>query len=159
MTVTKALDAILDAAEADLACAAIRSVYVDAGCDETRLNLDRVRPYCRELRAALAELDKLESADNVDKARANCRDLRAVIIELNPSAAVSFHCEDPTCSVFRSPRTTCWVKQLEALIAVDHRSETVASSSTRASVPTRNEAIHQSDIAVSAQNSSPKVRP
>ncbi|MBE0624397.1 MAG: hypothetical protein IH606_06245 [Burkholderiales bacterium] len=159
MTKTGALDAILDTAEVDLSSSAISSIDVNAGCDATTPNLDRVRPYCRELRASLGELDKLDCADNVETARANCRDLRTVLIALNPSATIPFHCDAPTCSLFHSPRTTCWGDDLEALIALDRRPGTSSINLTRTSELTPDEAIRQSDIDVWAQNPDPKFRP
>jgi len=156
MTNTGAFDATLVTAEADLSCAAIGSIYDNAGCDAIRLKLDRVRPYCRELRVALAELDELASPANVDKVRTNCRDLRTVFIALNPSATIPFRCDDPACLIFCAPRTTCWLNQLEALIAADGRLETSSGSLTRTSVPTPDEAILKTDIHVSAQKSNPR---
>jgi hypothetical protein len=120
------LDATLANAEAALARAAFNPA--DHGADWAAISrkLGIIRPYCRQLRAALAELDATESTDNIDTARSFCRELRAIFLELNPAATIPFRCDQPSCSVLRSPRTTCWVVHLESAIDTTRHAETLS---------------------------------
>lgn len=150
---SEGLGAALAQAEAALTRSAINFVDAGAGWTEISRKLDRVRPYCRQLRDALVELDILsESTASVDKARANCRDLRAVLFELNPSAAIPFYCDQPLCSLLRSPRTTCWLNHLEGMIAARRRIETSTNSLTATPPPAPDQAISRPDAAPSAQH-------
>jgi hypothetical protein len=117
MAIQQEFDAALANAEAALARATIHSADTGANWANTRPKIDHVRLYCRQLRAALAEMDRSESAADGDTARAYCRELRAVFLELNRSAKIPFRCDQPSCSVLQSPRTTCWFGHLENMAA------------------------------------------
>ena len=137
VTKPRQLETALATAQAALADTAINPVDVSAGWVGRKFKLDRVRAYCREL--------------------------RIVFLELNPSATVPFRCDEPSCALLRSPRTTCWLNHLEGVIAADRRLETFASSLTRAGAPTPDQANHRfNNIAFPAQEPSPtdaRVRP
>lgn len=61
MTKRKELEAALAKAEAALADAVINATKVDADRVEANANLDKTRAYCRQVRAALVELNRSES--------------------------------------------------------------------------------------------------
>ena len=107
MTKREDLDANLASADAAL----------DADWVKTSPNLMRMRTGCRHLRAALVELDGSNTAANSDKARTFCRAMRAVLLELAPCATIPFRCDETSCLVLGSPRTTCWLDCLEGVIA------------------------------------------
>ena len=108
----------LASAEAALVRTVIKSAEAGASWADTSRKLGLVRPYCRQLRSALIELDSAESAKAIENVRANCRELRAVFLELDRSAKIPFRCDQPSCSVLRLPRTTCWISFLDGLIFV-----------------------------------------
>ena len=108
----------LASAEAALVRTVIKSAEVGASWADTSRKLGLVRPYCRQLRSALIELDSAESAKAIENVRANCRELRAVFLELDRSAKIPFRCDQPSCSVLRLPRTTCWISFLDGLISL-----------------------------------------
>lgn len=145
------LDALLLSAEAAFARAVIGSADIGASWTETNRKLDHVRVNCRQLRAALVDLDSSETAGNVDRARANCRELRMVLLELKPSAMIPFHCDEPSCLLLRSPRTTCWLDHLEGVIAAPPRSETLANSPISVPVPSRERVVRRSAAGSSAR--------
>ena len=115
---------VLASAEAALARAIIGSADIGASWVDTNLKLDKIRIYCRQLRAALVELGRSASTHNLDKSRSCCRELRAVILELIPSASLPFRCLDVSCALSSSPRTPCWFRLLECLIAAPSRART-----------------------------------
>lgn len=121
MTGQAELGTTLASAEAALARAIVGSADAGASWSKTNLKLDYVRVYCRQLRAALADLGGSRSTANIDKARATCRELRVAFLELNPAATIPFRCDEASCSVLRSPPTTCWLDHLERLIAASRQ--------------------------------------
>jgi hypothetical protein len=150
------LDATLTAAEIALARAVIKSIESGADWTSTNSKLDKVRSLCSQLRRALVELEGSKLVANIDHARAYCRELRTVFLELNPSASIPFHCDERSCTLLRSPRTTCWLNHLEGMIAA-HRVIEPANSLPNTQVPVPARTIHRSNLNVSAQKSSPKV--
>ena len=150
------LDAVLLSAKAASARAVIGSADREAGWAKTSLKLDYVRVYCRQLRAALADLDSPETTGNVDRARANCRELRMVLLELRPSAMIPFHCDQPSCLLLRSPRTTCWLDHLEGVIAAPHHSEAFANGAMSAPVRSRARSVRRSAAGSSERKPSSK---
>jgi len=147
------LGANLVSAEAALARAVIKSVNASADWARTKLELDGVRTYCRQLRAALVELDGAGLIANIDKARSYCRELRVFLLELNPSATIPFHCDAPSCGLFRSPRTTCWLDSLDGVIGAFRPIENSLNSLARAPAPTSGlPAINRPDIGISAEH-------
>lgn len=110
---------------------------VDANRDRAAKSheLCKLRLYGRQVSAALAELDRSQSPDNVEDARRHCRELRLVLLELNPSATIPFHCDQPLCSVLRSPRTTCWIRHFQDLIQGPLALEPSANDAICARVP------------------------
>ena len=144
------LYATLASAEAALARAVIQSAEAGASWIDTSRKLGMVRPYCRQLRSALIELDGAESANTIEKVRANCRELRAVFLELHRSARIPFRCDQPSCSVLRSPRTTCWIGFLDGLISVPGDLEITREKKADLPVQTPAPALQRS-AAISAQ--------
>jgi hypothetical protein len=138
------LDATLASAEAALARAVITAAADGVDWTATNRKLGIVRPYCRQLRAALAELDAAESTGNIDKARSYCRELRSIFIELNPAATIPFRCDQPSCSVLRSPRTTCWLVHLESAVETTRRAETLSDEPASAPPPSIAPAVQRS---------------
>ena len=160
MTKHKPLDASLATAEAALVRAQISSVDTTSTWTNAKLKLDYVRARCRQLRAALIELDKSESAGKVDEVRTSCRDLRAVFLELNRSATIPFRCDQPSCFVLQSPRTTCWLGHLDGMIETSDRLDASAKNRTGAPLLAPMDAIQQAVVASAAQKHRPRgIRP
>ena len=134
-----------------LARAVINFVDTSEDWAEANRKLNSVRPYCRQLRAALVELNRSDSADNANKARTHCRYIRAVFLEMDPSATIPFNCNEPSCSVLLSPRTTCWLDHLRGLLTEHHRSEHSSDDSIALPTLSVDGAAHPSDIEASAQ--------
>jgi hypothetical protein len=110
------LDAILASAEDALAREIIRTSDVGEEWGAVQRRIERIRPHTRQLRIALARLDESRTGENTDAARAHCRELRLVLKELNPLAKIEFRCDQPSCSLIESTRTTCWKKTLEQML-------------------------------------------
>ena len=134
----------LASAEAALVRTVIKSAQVGASWADTSRKLGLVRPYCRQLRSALIELDSAESAKAIEKVRANCRELRAVFLELDRSAKIPFRCDQPSCSVLRLPRTTCWIAFLDGLTSVPGDSEIAPDEEAGLQVQTPAPALQRS---------------
>jgi hypothetical protein len=145
------LDVVLASAEAALARAAINPVDASAGWAETNLKLENVRTCCRQLRAALVELNRTESTANLDEARAYCRQLRAVLLELDHSASIPFHCMDLSCTLLLSPRTTCWLNCLDGAVALARHAEASADDLIAVPMPSPGLAIHPCNNGFSVQ--------
>jgi hypothetical protein len=156
------LDVVLASAEAALARAVITSADASSGWAEANLKLDNLRTCCRQLRAALVELNRTESTANFDEARAYCRQLRAVLLELDRSASISFHCMDLSCALLLSPRTTCWLHCLDGAVALAHHAEASADDLIAVPIPSPDHAIHPCNNGFSVQETIPgdaRVRP
>jgi len=137
-------DAALASAESALAREVIDLIDVSADWAEANRKLGMVRPYCRQLRAAIVELDRSESAHTVEYARTFCRKLRTIFLELEPATTIPFHCDDSSCSLTRSPRTTCWLKHLEGMLAAHSLLETSANRPIPAPAASPAQAMEQS---------------
>ena len=116
MSEDRELDAVLATAEDALAREVIRKADIGEAWAAVHRRIERVRPYCRQLRVSLAKLDASRTVENTVAARSHCRDLRIVIRELNLSAKIEFHCEEATCSLLETPRTTCWKATLKDML-------------------------------------------
>ena len=124
MTIREELEAALGKAEADLTDAVINSAKVGA--------------------------DRVEAHANLDKARAHCRQLRAALVELNGPVRIGFRCLDLSCDLLFSLRTTCWLDCLDGRIAVPPELETSSNCPFRISTPSPDQAIHRFNIGFSA---------
>jgi len=150
---------VLASAEAALARAIINSAELGANWAETNLKLEKVRTYCRQLRAALVELGRTESIVKLENARSCCRALRAVILELKPSASLPFRCLDTTCAISSSPRTTCWLPVLEGAIAAPSRLGTSSECVVGEPPPSTEPAIRRFNASFPAQVLGPRDLP
>jgi hypothetical protein len=151
------LEHILAGAEAALARAIINSVDASADWAETNLKLANVRTYCRQLRAALAELNGSKSAIRLDYARDCCREIRTVLLELNRSASIPFRCVDASCALLQSPRTTCWLHALDWAIAPYPHLETSSADVIRPPAPIPGQAVQRIKTGLSLQEPVPAV--
>jgi hypothetical protein len=131
MAESEGLEATLVNAESVLARALVDLVYADTNWSAAKQALHTVRLYARQLRAGIAELDRSKTSANIDNARLHCRELRSLFVELNRSASIPFRCIEPSCSLLQSPRTTCWLSYLEALVAAPHGLEPVSNDPAR----------------------------
>jgi len=133
------LDAVLAVAEDALAREIIRTADVGEEWGAVQRRIEMIRPHARQLRVALARLDESRTDENKDAARTHCREFRLVLRELNPSVTIEFRCDQPTCSLIESPRTTCWKKTLEQMLPnpfperLAFAPETIATASGQAS--------------------------
>lgn len=116
-TKREGLEAALAHAEAALARIVIKAMESSAVWVAVNFKLDKVCTLCRQLRAALVELDHSKLTANIENARDYCREVRTVLLELNNSATIPFYCDEQSCALLRSPRTTCWRNHLESMIA------------------------------------------
>lgn len=108
------------------------------------------------INAAEVDADRVEANAMLDKERAYCRQVRAALVELNRSESIVFRCLDLSCDLLFSPRTTCWVKCLEGAFAVAPQLATSSNCPIRMSTPSPDQAIHRFNIGFSAQEPSPK---
>lgn len=155
MSKREELEARLSIVEASIDGAEFGSPDLSTGWTTTNPKLGYLRVYCRDLRAALVELDASESIVNTDKARGYCRELRAVLLELNTSATLPFRCDQPSCAVLRSPRTACWLIFLEGIVGAPRQLETSSDSSDGVRAPVPGEAVLRPDP--SAQETRPEA--
>jgi hypothetical protein len=155
VTRSENLEIILASAEAVLARTIINSVEASADWVETNLKLGKIRAYCRQLRAALVELNDSESAIRLENARDCCREIRTVLLELNRSASIPFRCVDSSCALLLSPRTTCWLNALDGAVAPPGNLETSAADLIKLPAPSPEQAVQRINTGLSAQKPIP----